>query len=207
MIEVGGSGNLGKCKKKAARTVNCPCREASDATCGKTRLPDQEPCSTHPVLLPLLIRCNSQRLGSIFFYRFGSHLASTTSTTALSVRGIHATHKSSLSLNPNQSLELSFGCYFGPFLASTLLWPLLEVIIRAAMTHSTEHDPIASPPDASNSVRPPRRKLWQTALLFAGSAAFGGLAVAFWNRKTLAEMRNRTPEPPHRTVGREDDIY
>jgi len=50
-------------------------------------------------------------------------------------------------------------------------------------------------------------KLWQTALLLAASAAFGGLTVAFWNRKTLADMRNRTPEAPRRSVGREDDIY
>jgi len=47
--------------------------------------------------------------------------------------------------------------------------------------------------------------LWQTALLLAASAAFGGLAVAFWNRKTLAEFRK--PVPSRRSAGREDDIY
>jgi hypothetical protein len=51
------------------------------------------------------------------------------------------------------------------------------------------------------------RKLWQTALLLAASAAFGGLAVAFWNRKTLSDIRDRPPEPPRRSLGREDDIY
>jgi hypothetical protein len=51
------------------------------------------------------------------------------------------------------------------------------------------------------------RKFWQTALLLAASAAFGGLTVALWNRKTLADMRNRAPEQPPRAPGREDDIY
>lgn len=50
-------------------------------------------------------------------------------------------------------------------------------------------------------------KVLRTALLLAASAAFGGLAVAIWNRKTLADMRNRMPEPPQRSTGREDDIY
>ena len=61
--------------------------------------------------------------------------------------------------------------------------------------------------DPDNAPRDPGRKLWQTALLLAASAAFGGLAVAFWNRKTLTDIRNRTPEPPRRSLGREDDIY
>ena len=40
------------------------------------------------------------------------------------------------------------------------------------------------------SVPPPqRRNLWRTSLLFASSAAFGGIAVAIWNRRTLAKMR------------------
>ncbi len=51
------------------------------------------------------------------------------------------------------------------------------------------------------------RKLWQTALLLAGSAVFGGLAVAFWNRKELAEMRSRVPENQQQPESREDDIY
>jgi hypothetical protein len=64
-------------------------------------------------------------------------------------------------------------------------------------------DPTRGDASASNSGR----KIWQTALLLAASAAFGGLAVAFWNRKTLTDIRNRTPDPPRRSVGREDDIY
>jgi hypothetical protein len=30
---------------------------------------------------------------------------------------------------------------------------------------------------------------WRTALLLATSAAFGGIAVAIWNRRTLARIR------------------
>jgi len=51
------------------------------------------------------------------------------------------------------------------------------------------------------------RKPWQTALLLVGSAALGGMAVAIWNRKVLADMRNRMAEPAKRNTGREDDIY
>jgi hypothetical protein len=67
---------------------------------------------------------------------------------------------------------------------------------------SEEHSMVQSGPSSARSGW----KLWQTALLLAGSAAFGGLAVAFWNRKMLAELRNQVPEP-RRTAGREDDIY
>jgi hypothetical protein len=71
------------------------------------------------------------------------------------------------------------------------------------MTANAARDPSTSLPDTPHTGR----KLWQTVLLLAGSAAFGGLAVAFWNKKTLAEMRNRTPEPSGRPIAREDDIY
>jgi hypothetical protein len=71
------------------------------------------------------------------------------------------------------------------------------------MNTSDMPDP-ASPQPEGRSVE---RKPWKTALLLAGSAAFGGLAVALWNRKTLTDMRKQSPEVPHRTAGREDDIY
>jgi hypothetical protein len=40
---------------------------------------------------------------------------------------------------------------------------------------------------------PERRNLWHSSLLIATSAAFGGIAVAIWNRRTLAKMRQQTP--------------
>lgn len=49
------------------------------------------------------------------------------------------------------------------------------------------------------------RKLLRAAIFFAGSAAFGGLAVALWDRKTLAAMRGRGAEPAPRE--RDEDIY
>ena len=47
-------------------------------------------------------------------------------------------------------------------------------------------------PDESLSV-PERRNFWRSGLLIATSAAFGGIAVAIWNRRTLAKMRQQTP--------------
>jgi len=46
-------------------------------------------------------------------------------------------------------------------------------------------------PDESLSV-PERRNFWRSGLLIATSAAFGGIAVAIWNRRTLAKMRQQT---------------
>jgi ferric-dicitrate binding protein FerR (iron transport regulator) len=39
--------------------------------------------------------------------------------------------------------------------------------------------------------QPERRNLWRSGLLIATSAAFGGIAVAIWNRRTLAKMRQQ----------------
>jgi len=44
---------------------------------------------------------------------------------------------------------------------------------------------------------PSRTRKWlRAAAFFAGSAAFGGLAVALWDRKILTAMRGKGPEPP-----------
>jgi hypothetical protein len=40
-----------------------------------------------------------------------------------------------------------------------------------------------------------RSGIWKTTLLLIGSAAFGGLAVALWNRRELAGMRNQKIGP------------
>jgi hypothetical protein len=60
-------------------------------------------------------------------------------------------------------------------------------------------------PNPSAAQRP---KIWRTILLLAGSAAFGGVAVALWNRRELVRMREQgnipasPPEPPS-----EEDVY
>jgi hypothetical protein len=41
---------------------------------------------------------------------------------------------------------------------------------------------------------PKLRKVWRTGLLLATSAALGGIAVAIWNRRTLAEIRKNPSE-------------
>jgi hypothetical protein len=40
---------------------------------------------------------------------------------------------------------------------------------------------------------PEPRNLWRTGLLLATSAALGGIAVAIWDRRTLAKIRQQTP--------------
>jgi hypothetical protein len=52
--------------------------------------------------------------------------------------------------------------------------------------------PHAEAQDESLSA-PERRNPWRSGLLIATSAAFGGIAVAIWNRRTLAKMRQQTP--------------
>jgi hypothetical protein len=51
--------------------------------------------------------------------------------------------------------------------------------------------PHAEAPDNSPAV-PEQRNFWRSGLLIATSAAFGGIAVAIWNRRTLAKMRQQT---------------
>jgi hypothetical protein len=43
-----------------------------------------------------------------------------------------------------------------------------------------------------NPAPPERRNFWRSGILIATSAAFGGIAVAIWNRRTLAKMRQQT---------------
>ena len=37
------------------------------------------------------------------------------------------------------------------------------------------------------------RQLWRSGLLVATSAALGGIAVAIWSRRTLAQIREQAP--------------
>jgi hypothetical protein len=52
-----------------------------------------------------------------------------------------------------------------------------------------------SGPMLVDSTQPPPdpRNLWRTGLLLATSAALGGIAVAIWDRRTLAKMRQQSP--------------
>ncbi|HEX4004851.1 MAG TPA: hypothetical protein VHX60_01625 [Acidobacteriaceae bacterium] len=51
----------------------------------------------------------------------------------------------------------------------------------------TPNPPISTPPKGLH--------LLQTGFLIAGSALLGGLAVAFWNRKSLAKLRQPVTPP------------
>jgi hypothetical protein len=70
---------------------------------------------------------------------------------------------------------------------------------------SMDKGPEAKGP-AGTVIKP--RKLLRAALLFAGSAALGGLAVALWDRKTLTAMRRKAAEPaPAPPPAPDEDIY
>jgi hypothetical protein len=40
------------------------------------------------------------------------------------------------------------------------------------------------------------RQIWRSGLLMVTSAALGGIAVAIWNRRTLADIRREPDEMP-----------
>jgi len=62
-------------------------------------------------------------------------------------------------------------------------------------------------PKESASASTRTQKLFRAALFFAGSAVFGGLAVALWDRKALTAMRRRETEPvAPPPPGRDEDI-
>jgi hypothetical protein len=53
-----------------------------------------------------------------------------------------------------------------------------------------------------------RPKVWKTILLLAGSAAFGGVAVALWNRRELARMHEQANNPAaEQELPAEEDVY
>jgi hypothetical protein len=57
--------------------------------------------------------------------------------------------------------------------------------------------PLADPPEGPTpSPFAERSSPWRTSLLLLTSAALGGIAVAIWNRRTLALMRQQTESPP-----------
>jgi hypothetical protein len=59
-----------------------------------------------------------------------------------------------------------------------------------------------------NAPNEPRSGRLRTGLLIVGSALFGGIAVALWNRRTLTKMQNPAPEKGQKQPAIEDDaIY
>ena len=59
--------------------------------------------------------------------------------------------------------------------------------------------------DKKQTEKPARTHM---GFLPLGSAIFGGIAVALWNRRTLAKMQNRSEESPGNILPLEDDaIY
>jgi len=66
-----------------------------------------------------------------------------------------------------------------------------------------------TPESSEASVTPPKseRKFLHTSLLIAGSALFGGLAVALWNRRTLTQMRREVPDSEINPPVEKDAIY
>jgi hypothetical protein len=58
--------------------------------------------------------------------------------------------------------------------------------------------------DENSTPAGSRRKIWKTTLLLFGSVAFGGLAVALWNRGELAQMRDQRPDPAPQEVPAHD---
>jgi hypothetical protein len=59
---------------------------------------------------------------------------------------------------------------------------------------------------ASEPALSPGLRALRTGLLIAGSALFGGLAVAFWHRKALTKLRQPVeyPEQPSSSPDAED---
>jgi hypothetical protein len=62
--------------------------------------------------------------------------------------------------------------------------------------------------DSNSATASSRPKLWETILLLAGSAAFGGVALALWNRRDLARIREQGNIPAcDEPFAGEDDLY
>ncbi len=56
----------------------------------------------------------------------------------------------------------------------------------------------------------PRRGRWSTAFLMAGSAVLGATAVAFWNRRAIANMRAQflsEAAKPQSRVNMDEEIF
>ena len=60
----------------------------------------------------------------------------------------------------------------------------------------------------NNDQKEPRNSRLRTGLLVVGSALLGGIAVAFWNRRSLADIQNQAHDhDPRPSPVEEDAIY
>jgi hypothetical protein len=66
------------------------------------------------------------------------------------------------------------------------------VPLRRFSPFKTEPVPIDEGPGWSGRT-PEHKNIWRAGLLLATSAALGGIAVAIWNRRILAQMRQQDP--------------
>jgi hypothetical protein len=83
---------------------------------------------------------------------------------------------------------------FSQIKSNRVIMPFRKLLIPVAPTAKTESTapaPLSEVPGETPSV-PARRSLWRTGLLLTTSAALGGIAVAIWNRRTLAHMRQQS---------------
>jgi hypothetical protein len=65
-------------------------------------------------------------------------------------------------------------------------------------------------PESLPQAAVPKRGRWSTAFLMAGSALLGATAVAFWNRRTIANMRVQflaEAAKPQRRVNTDEEIF
>ncbi len=69
--------------------------------------------------------------------------------------------------------------------------PFRKPLIPIAKTESTVPPRLVEVPGETPPA-PVRRSFWRTGLLLTTSAALGGIAVAIWNRRTLAHMRQQS---------------
>ena len=67
--------------------------------------------------------------------------------------------------------------------------------------------PLASLVDTDRNQSALPRRRWSTAFLVAGSALLGATAIAFWNRRTISNLRVQLQTQPEQTIPdvREDD--
>ncbi len=60
--------------------------------------------------------------------------------------------------------------------------------------------PLASSVETKRNQSVVPRRRWSTAFLVAGSALLGATAIAFWNRRTIANLRIQLQAQPEQTI-------